>query len=246
MCSSYSDGLPKTRLPQLYFGRNLRIHQRRAAVRINDLPRYPACFFRTKECRNVSDVFRRPQTPHWSPSACVPIPDQILCLLRQSIQDAVLSVGNSENSSSITHERNGFANADEKRLGLRIERRIPLLEGDLHGRVKKRGCLWACVADKDVELAKFILNLAEHLGDLFGAQHIGLDHEATRAELAHLRQRLDRRSLVLVVMDSYIDAARRQFQGDSSTNATRAAGYQRVFSFQRHINLLKCAVQRQS
>jgi len=46
----------------------------------------------------------------------------------------------------------------------------------------------------------------------------------------------------LVVMDGYLDAAGRQFQGDSSTNAAGASGDQRVFSVQRHINLLECAI----
>jgi hypothetical protein len=80
------------------------------------------------------------------------------------------------------------------------------------------------------------------VGDLFWARHIGLDHQAIGAKFTHLSKRIDCGSLVLVVMDRYLDAARCRFQGDSSTNATGASGDKRVFSVQRHINLLECAV----
>ena len=95
-----------------------------------------------------------------------------------------------------------------------------LFERDIHGRVEKRGCLRPCVADEDVQLTEFIPNLAEHMGDLFWARDIGLDHQTIGAAFAHLRKRIDCGGLVLVVMDGYLYAARRQFQGDPSTDAT--------------------------
>ena len=41
--------------------------------------------------------------------------------------------------------------------------------------------------------------------------------------------------LVLIVVNGYVDTVVGQFESDSSTNATRASGDQRVFSAQRHI-----------
>src|SRR6266566_1183373 len=74
---------------QLNLWRNLRIHQRRAAIGVNDLSSYPFSLPRTKQRRNVADIFRRSQPPHGSPSARVPISDEFLNLLGQRIQYAV-------------------------------------------------------------------------------------------------------------------------------------------------------------
>src|SRR5207237_8925190 len=92
------------------------------------------------------------------------------------------------------------------------------------------GQISSCVAHEDIELAEFHLDLAEHGDDLFRTPHIGLYHQTIGAAFADLAKRVVCSSLVLEIMDSYLDAARRQFQGDSSTNSTGASGDQRVFS----------------
>ena len=107
-----------------------------------------------------------------------------------------------------------------------------MFDSNVHRRVEERGCFRSRVADKDVELTEFGFNFAEHLGDLFGIQHVGLDHETISASLAHLREGVQGGGLILVVVNGYIDTVVGQFQGDSSTNATGTSGDQRVFSLE--------------
>jgi hypothetical protein len=95
-----------------------------------------------------------------------------------------------------------------------------LLDSDFHRWVEERGCLGSRVADKDIELTEFGFNFGEHLPDLFGIQHIGLNHETIGASLAHLCKRVGGSTLVLIVVNGSIDAVIGQLQRDSATNAT--------------------------
>ncbi len=77
-------------LCELYFGRDFRIHQGRPTICVNHLARDPAGVLRTEESQNVSDVLGCSQASHRSPPEGMPIPDEILCLLWQRVQYAVL------------------------------------------------------------------------------------------------------------------------------------------------------------
>src|SRR5436190_3644757 len=79
-----------SQLADLYFWRHLWIHQRCAAVGVNHLSRNPPCFFRTKERNDVTDIFRRSQAPGWRPTAGMPISNELLHLVRQCVQHAIL------------------------------------------------------------------------------------------------------------------------------------------------------------
>src|SRR6266516_5906434 len=82
--------VPERSGPELDFRRDSRIHQRCATIGVDQLPRYPSGFFRTNQPDDIADIFRRSQASHGSPTACVPISYEILGLLRQRVQYAVL------------------------------------------------------------------------------------------------------------------------------------------------------------
>src|SRR2546430_7372475 len=77
-------------LSNLDFWRNLWIHQGRSAVGINHLSGNPASLLRTEQYNDVTDVCRRSQPSRRCPTAGVPIADELLNLLGQCVQDAVL------------------------------------------------------------------------------------------------------------------------------------------------------------
>src|SRR5439155_19802566 len=139
---------------------------------------------------------------------------------------------------AIGHEWNHLVQPDEKRLRLRIVRRVTLLEGDLRGTLEEGRYLRPCVAHEDVELLELLLALAEHLLDLFGARHIGLYDESVRIASADFGKRVVGGTLVLVIVDGDLHALLRQLQRNPSTDATRASGYQGIFRI-GHIDLLK-------
>src|SRR5437016_6356439 len=91
---SWQDGSPTwtslSHYPSLYLRRDLGIHQRRAAVRVDHLARDPGSLLRADERCDVSDIFGSSQAPHRSPPAPVPAPDELLGLGRKRVQDAVL------------------------------------------------------------------------------------------------------------------------------------------------------------
>jgi hypothetical protein len=107
---------------------------------------------------------------------------------------------------------------------------------------KKSRDFWPCIADQDIERPELRANLADHLGDLFGARHIGLDDQTIGAEPADLRERVVRSTLILIVMDRNLGPVLRQFQRNSSTNPARSSSDQRMFSCERHVNLLGWSV----
>jgi hypothetical protein len=137
----------------------------------------------------------------------------------------------------VAHQGDRLANSDEERLRLRIERRIPLLQADVQGRLEKRRDLRPCVADEDVELPELRSHLAKHPGQLFRARHVGLDHDAIGTALADLGKRLAGGALVLIVMDRDLDSVLSQLQRNSSTDASRASSDERVFPIERHTTL---------
>ena len=76
-------------LADLDFGRNLWIHQRCAAVRVNHLSRDPASLVRTEKSDDISYVLWCSQASHRRPTAGVPVSNEGLDLFRQAVQDAV-------------------------------------------------------------------------------------------------------------------------------------------------------------
>jgi len=89
--------------------------------------------------------------------------------------------------------------------------------------------LGACVADEDIELLELLLDLAEHLLDLIGAQHIGLHDESVGIASADFGKRLIGGTLVLEIMDGDLRSLLRQLQRDSSTDTAGASSDQGVF-----------------
>ena len=151
---------------------------------------------------------------------------------------APFCVGEGDDPPAVTHEWNRLAHPDEERLRLGIERRVPLVQRDLQGRLEEGGHLGPRVAHEDVELLELRLHLAKHLLDLFGARHVGLHDESVRIPLANLGKRIVGGALVLVIVDGDLHSLLRQLQRNSSTNATRASGDQSVFRIRRHMDLL--------
>jgi len=148
------------------------------------------------------------------------------------------SVRDGEDSSSILHQRKRSANADEKCFRLRIERCVPLFEGNVQRRLEEFRCLRSGIADENVEVAELRLQLAKHLRDLFGLRHVGLHEETIGAAFADLLERLFRRSLVLEVVNADFDATLRQCRSNPSPDSARTASDQRRFSIEGHRTLL--------
>jgi hypothetical protein len=117
-------------------------------------------------------------------------------------------VGNGEDPASIAHQGKRFPNTNEKRRCLRIERGIPLLQGDIQGRLEKGRYLGPCVADEDVELPKLRLHLAKHVDDGLWTCDVGLHQHTIGPTLADFRERLFRGGLVLIVVNRELNTIR--------------------------------------
>jgi hypothetical protein len=79
-----------TTLTQLYFGRNFRSYQGRSSVCVYNLFCDPPGVLGAEQSHHIADVLRSAQPPHRRPAASVPVPDQILNLIGQTVQNAVL------------------------------------------------------------------------------------------------------------------------------------------------------------
>src|SRR6266480_5387944 len=96
-------------LSDLYFGRDLWIHQRCPTIRVDHLPGNPASFLGTKECNDVADIRRRPQASHRCPTAVVPVPNEFLELLGQRVHNAVFRPSRADCVHRDTPFRNGYS-----------------------------------------------------------------------------------------------------------------------------------------
>src|SRR5438876_4525543 len=67
---------------------------------------------------------------------------------------------------------------------------MPLFKRDIQRPPVEPRQIRPCVADEDVELAEFALNLAKHLGDRFWTCYVGLNDEAIRTAIADLGKRI--------------------------------------------------------
>src|SRR6266567_6984782 len=79
----------RSHLSDLDFGWDLWIHQRGATVGMNHLPRDPSGLVRAEKSNDIPHVRWCSQAPQRGPSAGVPIPNEGLDLLRQTVQDAI-------------------------------------------------------------------------------------------------------------------------------------------------------------
>jgi hypothetical protein len=82
------------------------------------------------------------------------------------------------------------------------------------------GRLRARVADEDVQFSEFLRHLAKDLGNLCRVLHISPNQDTIRPALSHLRERLFRGSLILVVVNRDINVVFCQRQRDSSPDPT--------------------------
>jgi hypothetical protein len=72
-------------LSNLYFWRELWIHQGRAAVCVDHLSGNPTRLLRTEECNHVADVCWRSQASHRCPTTRMPVSNELLHLLGQRV-----------------------------------------------------------------------------------------------------------------------------------------------------------------
>jgi hypothetical protein len=110
----------------------------------------------------------------------------------------------------LAHQRRRFPYADQERLGLGVQREIPLLERDLHGRSVEARSFSASVAHENVELAEFRLDAAEHAADVLRLAYIRLHNETVASALPHLGQCVARGFFVAEVVDGDLNAVLRQ------------------------------------
>src|SRR5207247_8300672 len=99
------------------------------------------------------------------------------------------------------HQWNSLPDADQKCLRLRVERAVPLLEGDVHRRLKERGSFGPRVAYEDVQFSELVGDFPEHGLDLLGLQDVCLHHEPVASALSNLVQRVPGSGLVLHIVD---------------------------------------------
>src|SRR5438132_1758264 len=100
------------------------------------------------------------------------------------------SVGYGEDSSSITHQRQRFANADEKCFPLRVERCVPLFQGNVQRRLEKFRCLRPGVANEDVQRFELRFHRVKDLTDFVRACDVSPNDETFGCACANLLERL--------------------------------------------------------
>ena len=119
---------------------------------------------------------------------------------------AARCVGDGEHASAVGHERERAADADQERFGLRVHRRIPLLEADRHRRLVERADVGARVRHKNVQTAKLAADTVEEPLDLRRPGYVGLDDEPVGAPRPDLLERRLGRAFVTEVVDCDVHA----------------------------------------
>src|SRR6266487_5838500 len=135
---------------------------------------------------------------------------------------AALGVSDRQDFAATLHQWNSLPNADQKCLRLRVERAVPLLEGDVHGGLKEGSSFRPRVAYEDVQFSKLIGDFPEHGLDLLGLQDVCLHDEPVASALSHFLQRVLGGGLVLHIVDCHLHAVLAELECDASSYSARS------------------------
>jgi hypothetical protein len=117
------------------------------------------------------------------------------------------------------HQLLRLLDANEERFGLRVHRRVPLVETDRQRRLVERAHLRTRIGHEDVEASELAPHAADQALDLRRLADVGLDGESVGAARSDLLERGLRRGLVFQVIDRDVDAMIRELQRDAAADA---------------------------
>src|SRR6266705_660924 len=103
---------------------------------------------------------------------------------RPSRPRAARCVSDRDDPAVVWHQPGCFANSNQKCLGLRIDRGVPFIESDLHGRLIKGGGLRASIVHENIELAELGFDLLKDSTHFFVMAHVPLHHKTVGTTLA--------------------------------------------------------------